>query len=208
MFHFLINGFIIGILASMPVGAIAILSIQRTINGGLMSGFIIGLGAALADIIYASVAALGLTIISDFLLSIRIYLAIFGGVFLLVMGYKLYTSDTIKQIRSKRHTKSKHTNSFFTSFLIALSNPITIIGFTGFLASFGIITSNMKTNAILLLLSGITLGAITWWFSISFLVSAFKNKITLRLLITINRLAGVFLFLFGIGLLVAMFIFK
>lgn len=191
----------------MPIGAIAILTIQRTINNGFFAGFVIALGAAIADVLYASIAALGLTFISDFLLSIKFYLAIIGGIFILSMGFKLITSDTIKQYR-RPVKKNSHTNSFFTSFFLALSNPITILGFTGFLASFGIITDGMALQLVILLLLSILAGALTWWICICFLVSKFKKKITLRLLVSINRIAGIMLILFGMGLIVFMFIEK
>lgn len=205
--HFLINGFVIGVLASMPIGGIAVLSMQRTINNGLFSGFIVGLGAALGDFVYAAVAALGLTMISDFLMSIKTWLAVFGSIFLLIMGYKIYTSDTIKQYRGTDAKKKGHANYFVTSFFLALTNPVTIIGFTGFFASFGVITNTTLARNIVLLLSGIIIGSTSWWFGISFIINKLKNKMNIRILVTINRVAGVLLVIFGLGLMIAMFVF-
>ena len=193
----------------MPVGAIAIMSVQRTMNNGLWAGFSIGMGAAFGDLIYASIAGFGVTFIKDFLMNNKLWLSIGGGIFLLFIGYKIYVSDTIKQIRSKKNlTKRKMANDFFSSLFLALSNPITIIGFTGFFASFGIINDKTTSFHIVMLLLGVFLGATTWWFSISLLINRFKNKISLRNIVYINRFAGIFVFAIGVVLIVAVLVFK
>lgn len=205
----LINGFIIGLLASMPVGAIAIMSVQRTMNNGIWAGFSIGMGAALGDFVYAGIASLGITFIQDFLFRNRIWLALGGGIFLVIIGYKIYSSDTVKQYRAKkRFSKKKMANDFASSFFLALSNPVTVLGFTGFFASFGVITENTTHVHLLMLLLGIFFGATAWWFGISLTVNKFKDKISLRTLVRINRAAGVFLLVIGIALIISMFVFK
>jgi threonine/homoserine/homoserine lactone efflux protein len=193
----------------MPVGAIAIMSVQRTMNNGLLAGFSIGMGAAFGDLVYATVAGFGITFIRDFLIANRLWLALGGGVFLIFIGYKIYTSDTVKQFRSKKQLSHKKiANDFFSSFLLALSNPVTILGFTGFFASIGIISDNTTFYHIFMLLAGVFLGATSWWLSISFLVNRFKKKISLRRIVMINRIAGVLVVIFGIVLIISMFIFK
>jgi len=57
-FVLLIKGIIVGLLASIPLGPIGVLCIQRTINKGRLSGFLSGLGAATADTIFATIAGL------------------------------------------------------------------------------------------------------------------------------------------------------
>jgi len=194
----------------MPVGAIAIMSVQRTMNNGLWAGFTIGMGAAFGDFVYAAVAGFGLNFIRDFLLQNRFWLALAGGIFLMFIGYKIYTSDTVKQFKSKNKeiSKIKMANDFFSSFFLALSNPITILGFTGFFASLGVISASSTLGNVLSLLIGVFIGATIWWFSISLTVNFFKDKITLKRIVIINRIAGVAVVAFGILLIIAMFVFK
>ncbi len=194
----------------MPVGAIAIMSVQRTMNNGLWAGFSIGMGAAFGDFVYAAVAGFGLNFIRDFLLDNKFWIALVGGLFLIFIGYKIYTSDTVKQFRSKNKeiSKIKMANDFFSSFFLALSNPITIIGFTGFFASFGVISESALLPHVLSLLIGVLIGATIWWFSISLTVNYFKNKITLKKIVIINRIAGIAVVIFGILLIIGMFVFK
>ncbi|HZJ74827.1 MAG TPA: lysine transporter LysE, partial [Perlabentimonas sp.] len=48
-----IKGILVGLLASIPLGPIGIICIQRTVNKGKLSGFLSGIGAASADTIFA-----------------------------------------------------------------------------------------------------------------------------------------------------------
>ena len=208
-FSFFIHGYVIGFVASMPVGAIAIMSVQRTMTNGLWAGLSIGLGAALGDLVYATVAGFGITFIQDFLIANKVWLALIGGIFLIFIGYKIYTSDTVKQFRSKRKlSKRKMANDFASSFILALSNPVTILGFTGFFASVGIISDSTTAFHIILLLIGVFAGASSWWFGISSTINVFKKKITLRKIVMINRVAGVIIVILGIILLISIFAIK
>jgi len=209
MIEFFFNGFIIGLLASMPVGALAVLSVQRTMNIGIIAGFVIGLAAAVADVVYATIAAFSVSIISDFLIKYRIWFGSIGSAFLMFIGYKIFTTDTAKQFRKNKDTsKKKLVNDFFSSFIIAISNPVTIIGFGSFFASFGVANSATTTSQILILLSGVFIGAITWWLSVSAVVNIFRKKIRLRNIFWINRITGVLVFLLGIALIVGIIFFK
>ncbi len=197
-----IHGVLIGILASMPVGAIAIMAIQKTLSKGMVVGFVIGLGAAIADLLYASVAAYGISFIADFLVKNKIIIAFFGSIFLMIMGVKIYRSDTIKQLRSQHRDKKNHLNVFLYSFLIALSNPITVIGFGSFFATFGVAAQATTFWQITLLLFGLFVGSLFWWFSVSFMVNKFRKKITLKSIIIINKISGLLIFLIGFGLFI------
>ncbi len=102
----------------MPIGAIGVMSIQKTLNSGMFRGFIIGSAAAIVDLFYASVAVLGLGMIKDFLFAHEKTLGIIGALILLFSGYKIYKSDTIKQYRSRtKLTKMSMANDFLSSFL-------------------------------------------------------------------------------------------
>ena len=52
----LLKGLLIGFLASIPMGPIGVLCIQRTLNKGRKSGFYSGLGAAAGDAVYSIIA--------------------------------------------------------------------------------------------------------------------------------------------------------
>ena len=77
LFYFL-KGLVIGFSVAAPVGPIGILCINRTLSKGRLHGFVSGLGAATADALYGCIAAFGLTFITTFLLTQKIWLQLIG----------------------------------------------------------------------------------------------------------------------------------
>ena len=193
----------------MPVGPIGVLSIQKTMNNGMTAGFIIGLAAAIVDLFYAAVAVLGLTMIKNFMICHKVVLAIIGSLFLIITGIKIYRSDTIKQYKSRGNiSRMRLANDFASSVFIAASNPVTIIAFGSFFASFGI--SNIVTTKfdVVIFLLSIFLGACLWWFALSFFVNKFRDKIHLHFLVIINRITGIVILAMGIAILISLIFFK
>ena len=60
MFIDILKGFIIGLCASIPMGPIAILVIQKTLSKGRHAGFVAGLGASVVDTVYAIISLFAL----------------------------------------------------------------------------------------------------------------------------------------------------
>ena len=102
----LIKGLIIGLLVSVPLGPIGVLCIQRTLNKGRRSGFISGLGASSADTIFALVASLGLTIVINFVREQQQYFQIAGGLIVLYIGFKIFYTNPVKQLKLQRMNKT------------------------------------------------------------------------------------------------------
>jgi threonine/homoserine/homoserine lactone efflux protein len=75
----LLKGLVIGFAIAAPVGPIGVLCIRRTLADGWAQGLISGLGAASADACYGLVAALGLTVVSSFLVDRQLVLQLVGA---------------------------------------------------------------------------------------------------------------------------------
>src|SRR5690242_10283766 len=91
-FPLFLRGLVIGFSIAAPVGPIGVLCIRRTLADGQISGLVSGLGAATADAFYGCVAGFGLTFISSFLVGQKMWLSLFGGLFLLYLGIKTLLS--------------------------------------------------------------------------------------------------------------------
>ena len=65
-FSFFVKGFSVGFMASIPLGPIGVMCIQRTLSKGHRSGVVSGLGAASADLIFAIIAVFSLTLVMSF----------------------------------------------------------------------------------------------------------------------------------------------
>ena len=87
-----LRGLIIGFSIAAPVGPIGVLCIRRTLAEGRLTGFLSGLGAASADMLYGAVAAFGLTAVQDLLLGGADWLRLAGGIFLLYLGVRTFVS--------------------------------------------------------------------------------------------------------------------
>lgn len=204
-FHFFIKGLIIGISISAPLGPIGVLCIQKTINKGLKSGVILGFGAVLADTLYAIVAGFGITIISEFLTQYQTILRIAGGALLLVIGIRIFFSNPIKQIRKQRHEKTNHVSDFFQVFGLTLSNPATIVVLGAVFTSLGLVGNSYS---ITIMISGVFSGAFLWWIILSTIINKFRDKIRLRNLWWINKIAGGLILLLGIVAAISLFFYK
>ena len=195
-FDYLLKGLIIGFSVAAPVGPIGVLTIKRTLTEGRLSGFVTGLGAALADSLYGCVAGFGLTAVSSFLLTQEFWMKLIGGLFLLFMGIKSFIS---KPAQAAANLDSKGLlKNFISTFLLTVSSPATIVSFLAIFTGLGLGTTKSDYSSSMILVLGVFIGSAVWWFILSTIVSYFKAKITANRLVWINRLSGVILIAFSL----------
>jgi threonine/homoserine/homoserine lactone efflux protein len=201
----IIKGIIVGISVSAPLGPLGILCIQRTINKGFLSGFFTGLGAAFADILYASIAGFSISIIAEFLASNQLIIRAFGGLVVSVVGVFIFRSNPVKQIRKQKAQRRGYFSDSLSGFLITITNPLTIVVFGAVFASLGLDESSTFKMISIALIS-IFAGALLYWMSLTIVVNVFRKRIRLRNLYWINKVTGVLVFVFGLAVFVSIFI--
>jgi threonine/homoserine/homoserine lactone efflux protein len=214
IFGLFFQGVLLGFSIAAPVGPIGVLCIRRTLSNGGLSGFISGLGAATADAIYGSLAALGLTLISGFLIERKVWLGVLGGLFLCYLGFKTFL-DRPKSVPRSAHQSNyyikdcelgfRNTNllsDYATTLFLTLTNPMTILSFAAIYAGLGLGLETKSTFTGLWLVLGVFLGSALWWVTLSFLTNLLREKfLKYQGLYWINRISGVVLVAFGIGAL-------
>ncbi|MBN2478773.1 MAG: LysE family transporter [Parachlamydiales bacterium] len=156
-----------------------------------------GLGAALADMIYGSIAAFGLTIISNALLASQFWIRLIGGIFLVYLGIKTCFSKAIKQ-GDKKLMHQTLLKDFITTFFLTLTNPMTIVAFLGIFAALGLSNTDGNLFQGAFLVMGVFFGSSLWWFLLSEFVALFRKKIEEKMMRWINRIAGLIILGFGI----------
>ena len=181
---------IIGFSASVPLGPIGVLCIQRTLNKGRLSGFISGMGAAFSDTIYAVIAGFSLSFIVTFIEQQLLYIQIFGAILLILLGINIFYSNPAVQLRKQRKGQGNLFQDFFSTFLITISNPLAIFLFLAFFASFGAVRPGDHPSNQFTLIGGVLIGASFWWFILSSIISLFRSKINLRRLWWLNKITG------------------
>lgn len=202
---FIIKGLIVGFLASIPLGPVGVLCIQRTINKGRTSGIFSGMGAATVDAFFALVAAFGLTFIITFIEEQHFYIQLIGGAVLILLGAKIFRTNPIKQIRKHRRQKNKLIEDYFSVLLLTLSNPLAVFLFVAAFAGIGIVSSEDSVFQSWLIVIGVFGGAMVWWFLLTFFVNLFRKKFRLKQLWWINKIAGLIIIVFGIASMFSVF---
>lgn len=186
----LIKGFIIGVVVSAPLGPVGVLCVQRTLNKGRWYGFVTGLGAALSDIVYALLTGYCMSFISDI---IAVHIMLFqwmGSAMLLAFGVYTFRSNPVKSLRPISGTKGTYLHNFVTAFLVTVSNPLIIFLFVGFFARFSFADPSQHLYEQISSYFAIALGALTWWFCITYFVSKLRTRFDVRGIWIINRVVG------------------
>lgn len=192
-----LKGLIIGFAIAAPVGPIGILCIQRSLYDGFNVGLMTGLGAALADGTYGLIAGFGLTAISSMLVTHQWWIRIIGGLFLLYLGIKILLTPPGNKSAGMSDRSPWHACA--TTYLLTLTNPMTILSFVAIFAGLGLgATGTDYTHAVLLVI-GITLGSAIWWLLLSGGVALIlHHRITPTTMRAINGLSGIIMLAFGI----------
>jgi threonine/homoserine/homoserine lactone efflux protein len=196
---FFLKGLLIGFAIAAPVGPIGALCIRRTLIYGRLSGLVSGLGAACADSVFGIIAAFGLTFISDFLFSIQFWLRLLGGIFLLYLGWRTFFAKP-PEIKGQVQTTG-YLKDFISTFFLTLSNPMTILGFTAIFSAIGLVRDRSDYFFAGILVLGVFIGSACWWLILSEGITFFRKKMSEKMLKLINKLAGLIIFSFGIGIL-------
>ncbi|MDR3118768.1 MAG: LysE family transporter [Mediterranea sp.] len=187
----LIKGFITGIVVSAPMGPVGILCVQRTLNKGRWYGFATGLGASCSDIIYALLTGYGMSFIFDFINANILYLQLLGSVMLLAFGIYTYRSNPVQSIRPVSGNKGTYLHNLITAFLVTLSNPLIIFLFIGLFARFAFVLPGIPVGEQLAGYLAIFLGALIWWFGITYFINKVRSRFNLKGIWLINRIIGV-----------------
>lgn len=186
-----LKGLVIGFVIAVPLGPIGILCTRRTLTHGRMAGFLSGMGASTADVLYGFIAAFGLTFISDILLSYQIWLRLAGGALLCFLGIKTFREKPEKKGFASIMRKEKHHAGMYSStFFLTLTNPMTILSLAAVFAGFGIAGTRGNILSAAILILGVFLGSLLWWLFLVGVFSVFKRRFKRHELQWINRIAG------------------
>ncbi|NDF13315.1 MAG: LysE family translocator [Proteobacteria bacterium] len=198
------EGLALGFSIAAPVGPIGVLCIRRTLHSGFATGAASGLGAAFADTLYAAIAAFGLTAVSQFLSAEQGPIRLFGGIFLLWLAYKTYTSKT--KAEDAHVSQQNLTMSCVSTFLLTLTNPATIIAFVAVFAGLGMVDGS-SFAATAEVVGGVFAGSMLWWLILTGFMHKMKKRFSLSSMKWVNRISGVVLFLFALWALLSVFIY-
>jgi threonine/homoserine/homoserine lactone efflux protein len=198
----LIGGIIVGLMIAIPVGPVNVLCIRRTIGAGWRSGVISGVGAAAADMLYGGIAGFSITLVIQFLVREQFWIRLFGGILLVAIGIG-YFFKRPRPLGAHLQDRGSAYSDIRSTFLLTLTNPTTVLSFLALLAALGMGYPRHWWLTVFLV-GGVFCGSMAWWIVLSVIVNHFRDRFNDRLLLLMNRFAGVAIGGFG----VATFVFR
>jgi len=200
---FFLKGLVIGFVIAAPLGPIGILCARRTLTHGRQAGFLSGMGASTADVLYGFIAAFGLTFISDIVLSYQFWLRLTGGVILCFIGVKTFMEKPDRKgllltLEKEKRKEKRHAGMYTSTFFLSLTNPMTIFSLAAVFAGVGIAGTRGNVLSAAVLLLGVFLGSVLWWLFILGVFSVFKRRFKRNELQWINRIAGLIIAVSGV----------
>jgi threonine/homoserine/homoserine lactone efflux protein len=183
------KGLAFGFLLAATVGPMWLLCFRRTLAQGVLAGFVSGMGIAVADGFYGAVAAFGLTAISGFLLGLRFWLGLIGGVFLLYLGIKSLAAKPVP-MQENRQAQTSLSKAFLSTLGLTLANPPTILAFAAIFAGLGLVSDSNYGIASLVVL-GVFLGSASWWLILAAGAGWLRGRIGPSLVRAVNVVSGI-----------------
>ncbi len=183
------EGLWLGFSIAAPVGPIGALVLKQSLRSGFRAGIVSGLGAALADLCYGSLAAAGVRMAAAYARPI----AIVGGVILLWLAWKTWHEASPQEVAVAE--SEGRLRRIGTTFLLTISNPMTILSFAAMISAVGAADPAQ-------FVAGVFLGSMFWWTVLSATSSWIAKRVEIRSSI-LNRAAAITLAGFGVwGVLV------
>lgn len=212
--YILINGIIFGLVLAAPVGPVGVLCVQRTLAEGRIHGLLSALGAAFGDALYGVVAAFGVSAVSEWITDHQASFRTIGGIVLLLLAAR-----TFFWTRKNRGTQPASSTDpdddrivteslvkdFISTFMLAITNPITVIAFAGLLATLGLTEAGASVGNASILVAGVFIGSAAWWVALSSAASFFRPMVDGTYQHWTDRISALVLAGFGVYALVTAF---
>lgn len=208
----LFRGFCVGVAASITVGPVAVLCIQRTLSKNRRSGLISGLGVTCADTFMALIAYFCYAMLQTQIEQYNTLLRVVGGIFVVVVGVWVFSQNPVPQIRRNRAGKTSLVQDFVSIFGLTIANFIMVIPYI--LAFFAVFKVSDMGDAeagfggfmrAVLVIAGFFCGAAAWWTLLAFVLNLFRRRFRPRHMLTINHVAGMLIGLLGIYTILSTF---
>ena len=198
----LFRGICVGIAASITVGPVAVLCIQRTLSKSRRSGIVSGIGVACADSFMAIVAFFFYSMLQTQIEQYNTLLRIIGGIFVVIVGVYIFAQNPVPQIRRNRAGKTS----------LTIANFIMVIPYIlAFFAVFKVSSTDVGGNDVagifraIFVIIGFFCGACVWWTLLACVINLFRRRFRPRHMLTINHVAGLIIGFLGIYTILSTF---
>lgn len=198
IFYMAWRGIAIGLIISAPMGPVGMLCIQRTLDKGRRAGFYTGIGAALSDLFYSLLTGFGLSFIEEFLERNQNVIQLVGSAVLIAFGVYLFKKNPAKSLKKPLDQNISVKKSILGGFLFTFSNPLILFLIIGLFARFNFLLPEFQVYQYFTGFVFIFIGAILWWWFITFSIDKVRHHFNIRSMWLINRIIGMIIMLFAI----------
>ncbi|ORE94659.1 LysE family translocator [Acuticoccus yangtzensis] len=196
---FIALGILGGVFVTAPVGPVNVMIMQRAFRYGFPIGLAAGVGASVADLIFATAAVFGVSTVSAFVEGHSRIIQLVGGILVVLFGARiLWRQPGFGQPLPGDSKEKGPIGTAFTTFFLTLWNPATIFGFLayfGALGEWGPQQGDILGTAQLLI--GVAVGTIGWWCGLAAIVTRLRFHLNESTLAKVNVVAGALLVGFG-----------
>ena len=196
-----IEGILIGFVVAVPVGPSGLLCINRALMMGPLCGLFSGFGVATADALAAGIAALGITLISGFLVDHQLLLRLLGGFFLFYLGITIYRSQP--KVQPTPSGVNGMIGAYATTFFLTFSNPVTILSFIAIYAGWHVQSLHGNYFGAAVITLGVFFGSSLWWVALFLGLTVFREHFNLEILVWVHKVSGVAIAGFGLAVLLS-----
>lgn len=211
----ILSGVAIGFFAAIPIGPVNLICIRRTLQFGSFYGFASGLGAALGDGMFASITGFGFTAVAQLIAGFSTILQLAGGGFLLVFGIRTFYTPPPPSFEERLAAAAaagdsgvsakeapKLARAAASTFMLTVSNPATLFGFTALFAGLGGLAGDHPSFfAASFVVLGVFGGSALWWLTLTTIVGLLHARIDDGIIRLINEVSGFLVAAFGVTIL-------
>ena len=197
-----LSGVVAGYGIAIPVGPIGILILELGLDRGFRVAFGAGAGAASADLIYATIAALAGTFLISTLSPIAPVLRIASAIALISLGAWLlyYGRNPSQNITNSRVQISSPPQTYAIFLGLTLLNPVTVTYFTTLILGMQADFSHSPMNAALFIM-GAFLASLSWQTLLATISGLAHKRFPRRVAFATFAVGNLTIILFGVAIL-------
>jgi len=196
----LLAGLGLGFLVAAQVGPVWLLAARSVILGRLITGIMIGLGAATIDVAYGALGLAGAASLLR-LSGLRLGLGLLGAAVLIALGaLALRTATRVRDRAEPPAAIGSAPRAYLTALGATAANPPTIASWAAVFAAASTARLTHTTTGAVLLLAGIGLGTASWFTILSTAMTLVRRLAGRRVHRAINAISGLGLIAFGMVL--------
>jgi threonine/homoserine/homoserine lactone efflux protein len=187
----ILAGLALGLLVAAQVGPIWLLCARSSLRHGARIGLAIGAGAALVDLSYATLGALGAARLVNVAV-LRPVLGLLGAAVLVWIGGRtLWSAFRVRQGAEADDEVATAGAAFRTALVATASNPLTIASWAAVFAAASVATVASTPATSVALLAGIVTGSLTWFAALSGVLGLVGRRMPNQALLWVDVCSGV-----------------